>query len=302
MITYSATDAAGNTLTPITRTVNVVDTTKPVITRNGAASVTVECHTSYTDAGATAADTCDSSVPVAVTGSVNVNTPGTYTLVYNAADDSGNAAIPVIRTVNVVDTTVPTISLSNLTIFLNDWTVVFNSNTVIVNGTTYPFNGVSFTHENRTFAFNGSTITITINGHSSTYTLNGKTLVLWTPFHQYQTVKVADLLAAAGDSCDTGLGLSRAVISQVTSDEVENNPTNSDGSTLNDIVLAPDCKSVQLRAERDSNGDGRVYTIAFRVRDSSGNTTTVTSKLNIFANSLNVVDSGPHYTVNGSCP
>jgi hypothetical protein len=300
-ITYSATDSAGNMLPPVTRTVNVIDTTKPVITLNGSATVTVECHTSFTDPGATAADTCDSTVPVTVSGSVNVNTPGSYVLVYSGVDDSGNTGTAV-RTVNVVDTTKPTITLSNLTIFLNDWTVVFNSNTVIINGTTYPFNGVSFTHENRTFSFNGSTITITINGHSTSYTLNGKTLVLWTPTHQYQMVRVADLLAAASDSCDATTNLSRAVISQVTSDEVENNSSNSDGNTLNDIVIAADCKSVQLRAERDSNGDGRVYTITFRVRDAAGNTQTITSKLNVFNNSLTVVDSSPHYTVNGSCP
>jgi hypothetical protein len=196
----------------------------------------------------------------------------------------------------------PTITLSNLTIFFNDLTIVFNSNTVIVNGTTYPFNGVSFTHDNRTFSFNGSTITITINGHSISYTINGKTLVLWTPTHQYQTVKVADLIASASDDCDFTVNLGKVVISQVTSDEPEDIAGGGDGRTLNDIVIGADCKSVQLRAERDGNGNGRVYTITFRVRDASGNTKTVTSKLNIFANSFNVVDSGPHYTVNGSCP
>ena len=78
--------------------------------------MTVECHTSYSDAGATAADTCDTSVPVTVSGSVNVNTVGTYTLSYNAADDSGNTAVTVTRTVNVVDTTAPTITLNGQTV------------------------------------------------------------------------------------------------------------------------------------------------------------------------------------------
>ena len=52
-ITYSATDAAGNTGTA-TRTVNVVDTTAPVITIIGDNPVTVEQGSSYVDAGATA--------------------------------------------------------------------------------------------------------------------------------------------------------------------------------------------------------------------------------------------------------
>jgi hypothetical protein len=117
-INYTATDSGGNQAS-VQRTVIVEDTTKPVITRTGDASVTVECHTSYTDAGATALDSCDTSVPVTVTGTVNVNVPATYTLTYNAMDDSGNAAISVQRTVTVVDTTPPTISCpSNITVYL----------------------------------------------------------------------------------------------------------------------------------------------------------------------------------------
>ena len=107
-ITLTANDGSsnnngdGNTaITTTTFTVN--DTTAPVITITGASSVTVECHTSFSDPGATAADNCDSSVPVTVPGTVDVNTPGTYTLTYHAADDSGNAATAT-RTVTVVDT------------------------------------------------------------------------------------------------------------------------------------------------------------------------------------------------------
>ena len=107
-ITYTATDGT-NTSTK-TRTVNVVDTTKPVIALNGGNTMTVECHTGFTDPGASATDSCDSSVPVASSGSVDANVVGTYTITYTASDDSGNAATPVTRTVNVVDTTAPTIN------------------------------------------------------------------------------------------------------------------------------------------------------------------------------------------------
>jgi hypothetical protein len=105
---YSATDAAGNTTT-VTRTVNVVDTTPPTITLNGSASPTLECHVdSYVEAGATASDLCDSSVPVTIGGdTVNVNAPGTYHVTYDAMDDSGNPAVQKVRTVMVVDTLPP---------------------------------------------------------------------------------------------------------------------------------------------------------------------------------------------------
>jgi hypothetical protein len=105
-LTYTVADAAGNNATA-ERTVNVVDTTGPVITINGASPATVECHTAYTDAGATANDACGGSKPVSSSGSVDVNTPGTYTITYTATDGTNTST--ATRTVNVVDTTAPTI-------------------------------------------------------------------------------------------------------------------------------------------------------------------------------------------------
>ena len=99
-LTYSATDAAGNTATK-TRTVTVADTTDPVITLNGDATVTVEQGTAYTDAGASATDAADSDVELVLSGSVEAAV-GTYTLTYTATDDAGNSAV-VTRTVNVTE-------------------------------------------------------------------------------------------------------------------------------------------------------------------------------------------------------
>jgi hypothetical protein len=302
IITWTATDGAGNH-SSCNQTITVIDAEPPTITLNGANPMTVECHTSFTDPQATAHDNCSSDFSATASGSVDVNVPGSYTLTYSAIDAAGNSSTAT-RTVNVIDTTAPTTAFDNLTIFFNNLTIVFNTNSFTVNGTTYPFNGVSCTHEGYTFTFNGQTVTITKNGHSVSYTFSGRNLVLWTPTHQYQTVKVADLIASAGDTCDTTLGLSSVVIQSVSSDEPEDIPGGGDGNTLNDIVIAPDCKSVQVRAERNGSGNGRVYTVTFRVRDAYGNTTTTTSKLKIFANSLNVVDDGAAagYTVNSSCP
>src|SRR5207249_669514 len=109
-LTYTATDPSGNS-TSATRIVNVVDTTKPLITLNGTDPLTVECHSSFTDPGATATDACAGSLAVMTSGSVNANTPGAYTLSYIATDPSGNSA-SATRIVNVVDTTKPLITLN----------------------------------------------------------------------------------------------------------------------------------------------------------------------------------------------
>jgi hypothetical protein len=99
-ITYSATDPRGKTGTA-TRTVNVVETTAPVITLNGSNPLTVECGTAFVDPGATASDACAGAVPAVPSGSVDVNTPGDYTITYTATDPSGNTATAT-RTVTVV--------------------------------------------------------------------------------------------------------------------------------------------------------------------------------------------------------
>ena len=74
IITYTATDKDGNTATA-TRTVNVEDTTAPVVTVTGDNPVTHELGTTYTDAGATATD-ASGSVTVVTSGEVDSDTLG----------------------------------------------------------------------------------------------------------------------------------------------------------------------------------------------------------------------------------
>ncbi|MBL6654614.1 MAG: DUF5011 domain-containing protein, partial [Flavobacteriaceae bacterium] len=88
-ITYTATDNDGNTATE-SRTVNVVDTTDPIVTVTGSATVTHELGDTYTDAGATATD-ASGDVTVVTTGTVDTTTVGDYTITYTSTDASGNA-------------------------------------------------------------------------------------------------------------------------------------------------------------------------------------------------------------------
>src|SRR6185295_10618774 len=112
--------------------------------------------------------------------------------------------------------------------------------------------------------------TVTVEDHEApTITFNGQTPSMWPPNHSYHTFTAADFISSVSDNCDT-LGVSDVDIISATSDESENG--GGDGNTLNDIVIAANCKSIQLRAERDGGGNGRVYTITFRVTDASGNT------------------------------
>jgi autotransporter-associated beta strand protein len=108
-ITYSATDASGNHATA-TRVVEVRDTTKPTIILTGAAAMTIECHSVFTEPGYSVNDTCDQTVAVVPAGAVDANTPGVYTLTYTATDASLNSAVEY-RTVTVSDTQPPVLSM-----------------------------------------------------------------------------------------------------------------------------------------------------------------------------------------------
>lgn len=77
-ITYTVSDAAGNTADPKTRTVTVEDTAVPVVSILGANPVTVERLDTYTDAGATAVDgDIDLSANIVVTGLTTSSTTTT---------------------------------------------------------------------------------------------------------------------------------------------------------------------------------------------------------------------------------
>ncbi|MDH5764163.1 MAG: DUF5011 domain-containing protein, partial [Nitrospinota bacterium] len=103
----------GNTGTA-TQNVTIQDTTAPALSLLGNTPVTVEGGAAYSDAGATASDIVDGDLTASiVVGGLPINTSvlGTHTVTYNVTDSSGNAAVQVTRTVNVVDTTPPVITM-----------------------------------------------------------------------------------------------------------------------------------------------------------------------------------------------
>jgi uncharacterized repeat protein (TIGR01451 family) len=109
ILTYTVTD--NNVSASVQRAVTITaDNTPPTITLNGANPLTVECHGTFSDPGATAHDACAGNFAATASGSVDVNTVGTYVITYNATDPTGHAATPVTRTVNVVDTTPPVVT------------------------------------------------------------------------------------------------------------------------------------------------------------------------------------------------
>jgi hypothetical protein len=110
IVTFSATDAAGNSATA-TASVTVADTTKPVITVNGNNPYTFEVGVTYVDPLATMTDNVDATNNALVgTSTVNSGVVGHYTVTYNSADLAGNVAVTEVRDVYVQDSTAPVVT------------------------------------------------------------------------------------------------------------------------------------------------------------------------------------------------
>ena len=110
-VTYNAYDPCGNQAIPKIRTVNVLDNIEPVITINGDVSLNIEVFTPYVEAGATITDNYDSSIVIDVSGTVDISNLGVYHIYYNATDSYGNHAKQKIRTITVIDTISPIITI-----------------------------------------------------------------------------------------------------------------------------------------------------------------------------------------------
>ncbi len=123
---------------------------------------------------------------------------------------------------------------------------------------------------------------------------------LWPPNHKYNTFNISDFVVSVNDNGSSDISLDDVFVTSVTSDEPENG--RGDGNTTNDIVIV-DCQTVDLRAERDGRGNGRVYTIHLAAEDLSGNTGTALFQVHVPKNKSNnsAIDDGPVYEVQSGC-
>ena len=106
-IYYDAKDTAGNKAERQIRIVRVIDITSvdvqaPQITIEGANPFNLGLGQSYIDKGASAIDNIDKNISVSSTSNININTLGTYSVLYTARDEAGNES-NATRVVNVID-------------------------------------------------------------------------------------------------------------------------------------------------------------------------------------------------------
>lgn len=95
---------------------------------------------------------------------------------------------------------------------------------------------------------------------------------LWPPNHKMVSITAA---VTVSDICDEHATF---VLTSITSNEPDNAPGSGDGNTVDDIqdadIGTPDIEFF-LRAERDGNGDGRIYRVVYSAIDGSENSVTL---------------------------
>jgi len=117
-LAFGVADAAGNAAAEVTRAVTVVDTTKPVISLEGNATIRHRVWRSYLDPGARASDTLDGNLTnkISTTNPVDASVPGSYEVSYSVSDAAGNAATVVTRSVVVFNESPSNLLLSNASV------------------------------------------------------------------------------------------------------------------------------------------------------------------------------------------
>jgi len=103
-VAYNVSDAAGNAAVQVTRSINVVADLPPTIHLIGATPITIVQGAVYNDSAATAVDDVDGDVTARIITTIQVDTAvvATYTVSYNVSDLAGQAALQVMRIVNVI--------------------------------------------------------------------------------------------------------------------------------------------------------------------------------------------------------
>jgi hypothetical protein len=140
--------------------------------------------------------------------------------------------------------------------------------------------------------------TVTVQDTAPPTVVTSEPAPLWPPNHKLHRIDLEDCITSVDDACRGPLDIgSHAQVTCCTSDEPDGG--GGDGDTSNDCVLV-DSDSVDVRAERDGNGNGRVYTIHYAVTDGSNNTSEHVCKVTVphSRNGRPAIDDGPRT----SCP
>ena len=195
----SETDSDNRNLTAVHGKL-ILTFTAPVITVISGTDI-VEQGATWTDAGATA----DGGETVTVSGAVNENTGGTYTITYTATDAAGNAGTAT-RTVTVVDTTAPVITVTSGTDTVEQGSTWTNAGATANTGETVTASGTVNTSTSGTYTITYTATDAAGNTGTATRTVTvvDTTAPVITVTPGADTVERGGSWTDAGATADTG--------------------------------------------------------------------------------------------------
>jgi len=298
-----------------TATITVNDVTSPVADLTTLPDVSGECDATIASAP-TATDNCAGALTGTTSDPLYYDQQGTYTVTWTFDDGNGNTTT---QTQNVVvdDLTAPVADIPALADVTGECDATVTS---VPTATDNCAGALTGTTSDPLYYDQQGTYTVTWtfddgNGNTTTQTQTvivddvtapvitavANPITLWPPNHKYHTVNVSECFTAVSDNCISPSN-SDVIIVKVTSDEAEDANGGGDGNTTDDMVIASDCKSVDLRKERQGNGNGRVYTIHMELDDGNGNIGTATYQVHVPKSKKGTaVDDGAVYEVTGNC-
>ena len=263
-IFYNATDASNNVAVQKTRTVNVVDTTKPTINLKVGFENTVEKGGTFTPAQQSDVTVTDLTPPITVnvTGTVDVNIVGDYTITYTATDGEGNKAT-LLRVIQVQDTTAPVITLKN----------VFQNNTVEKGGTFTAASPDDVTVTDGTVTVDGTVDVNIVGDYTITYTATDASNNVST---LDRTVTVQDTTAPSL----TLLGLNPLVLLKGATYTEPGFQASDGGVAILQTSTEGENNGVFISSTVNVTVVGN-YTVTYTARDSAGNQTVKTRAVEI---------------------
>ncbi|MGV8813730.1 MAG: immunoglobulin-like domain-containing protein [Gelidibacter sp.] len=266
VVTYTVTDVSGNTAAQITRTVEVIDTSGPDIVLEGANPQIIELCAPYTELGATAYDSCfneDYTGAIVIDlSAVNFNLVGSYPVTYNVMDSNGNSGLEVIRTVEIVDTIMPTITCPEdmvLEADVGSCSTIVNYNLVVVDNCT----GETIVQKSGLPSGASFPIGITTNTFELT---DAQGNVATCSFEV--TVNDTELPVARCQNITRALDPITGLVT-ITGADLDNGSSDNCNFTLSVSPSVFDCNSI---------GDN---VVTFTITDASGNSSTCTSTISI---------------------
>ena len=252
------------------------DTTPPVITLTGNPEITIEQGEVYSDPGATAWDKHDGDLSnqIMVTGNVDTNTPGDYTITYTVSDSSNNVA-EASRKVTVKPGK-PEIELIGLTqINLERCREYQEPGATALDKT----DGDISAHIDIS-----STISNSIPGHYTVvYTVTNSSGISADPKYRYVTVsdtQKPQLLLQGNNPMSLNAG------------DMFTDP----GATATDPICENDLSNIIVvdTSTLDINTPGE-YQVSYTVQDDSGNVSTDSRKVIVLGAGIKIIPSSLHF-------